>query len=63
MPRSHLNQLGTGEFPPLWTVGFGIVSLPLPRTSLIGRDESVVEVRRLVGANRLVTLTGVGGCG
>ena len=59
----HLNQLGTGEFPPLWTVGFGIVSLPLPRTSLIGRDESVVEVRRLLGANRLVTLTGVGGCG
>jgi predicted ATPase/class 3 adenylate cyclase len=59
----HLSQLGDVEFPPLWTVGFGIVSLPLPRTSLIGRDESVVEVRRLLGANRLVTLTGVGGCG
>jgi predicted ATPase len=59
----HLSQLGTEEFPPLWTVGTGIVSLPSPRTSLVGREESVDEVRRLVGAHRLVTLTGVGGCG
>jgi len=59
----HLNQIGTVEFPPLWTVGVGIVALPSPRTSLVGREESVEEVRRLVGANRLVTLVGVGGCG
>jgi predicted ATPase/class 3 adenylate cyclase len=59
----HLNQLGTTAFPPLWSVGAGIVSLPSPRTSLVGREESVEEVRRLVGQHRLVTLVGVGGCG
>ena len=59
----HLSQLGIKEFPPLWSVGTGIVSLPSPRTSLVGREEAVEQVRRLVGANRLVTLTGVGGCG
>lgn len=61
--RVHLNQLGTHSFPPLWSVGAGIVSLPSPRTSLIGREESVEEVRHLVGKHRLVTLVGVGGCG
>jgi predicted ATPase/class 3 adenylate cyclase len=59
----HLNQLGTESFPPLWSIGAGIVSLPLPRTSLIGRKEAVEEVRRILGAHRLVTLVGVGGCG
>ena len=59
----HINQLGTMEFPPLWTIGVGIVALPSPRTSLVGRDEAVLEVRRLLAGNRLVTLTGVGGCG
>jgi predicted ATPase len=59
----HLHQLGTVEFPPLLSVGKGIVSLPSPRTSLVGREAAVEEVRKLVGAHRLVTLTGVGGCG
>ena len=59
----HLSQLGDTEFPPLWSVGAGIVSLPSPRTSLVGRDEAIDDVRRLVAAHRLVTLTGVGGCG
>jgi class 3 adenylate cyclase len=59
----HLNQLGTEAFPPLGSVGTGIVSLPSPRTSLVGREASVAEVRELIGAHRLVTLTGVGGCG
>lgn len=59
----HLNQLGALEFPALGTVGAGIVSLPSPRTSLVGREDSVHQVRRLIGAHRLVTLTGVGGCG
>ena len=40
-----------------------IVSLPSPRTSFVGRDESVATVRRLLAAEQLVTLTGVGGCG
>ena len=59
----HLSQLGAEEFPPLWSVGVGIVSLPSPRTSLVGREEAADQVRRLVAAHRLVTLTGVGGCG
>ena len=59
----HLSQLGTEAFPPLGSVGTGIVSLPSPRTSLVGREAEVEEVRKLVGAHRLVTLTGVGGCG
>lgn len=59
----HLNQLGDEEFPPLWSLGAGIVSLPLPRTSLVGREESVKQVRKLLGIHRLVTVTGVGGCG
>lgn len=59
----HLSQLGEEEFPPLWSLGAGIVSLPLPRTSLVGREESVRQVRSLLGTHRLVTVTGVGGCG
>ena len=59
----HLNQFGEEEFPPLWSLGAGIVSLPLPRTSLVGREESVRQVRSLLGSHRLVTVTGVGGCG
>ncbi|HVA08764.1 MAG TPA: adenylate/guanylate cyclase domain-containing protein, partial [Acidimicrobiales bacterium] len=54
----HLSQLGTEEFPPLSSIGIGIVFLPSPRTSLVGRDDSVDDVRRLIGAHRLVTLTG-----
>jgi predicted ATPase/DNA-binding CsgD family transcriptional regulator len=40
-------------------------NLPTPRSSLIGRERDVSEVTRLVleGTERLVTLTGVGGCG
>ena len=59
----HLSQLGETVFPPLSSIGRSTVYLPLPRTSLVGRDESVEELRRLVAGHRLVTLTGVGGCG
>ena len=39
--------------------------LPLPRTSLVGREREVAELLDLLrnGAERLITLTGVGGCG
>ncbi|MGZ4138088.1 MAG: AfsR/SARP family transcriptional regulator, partial [Actinomycetota bacterium] len=59
----RLLQLGAGDFPPLRTVSVGMVSVPSPRTSLVGREAEVIEVRKLVAAHRLVTLTGVGGCG
>jgi predicted ATPase/DNA-binding SARP family transcriptional activator len=38
-------------------------NLPAPVTSLIGRDESVARVRKLLDGARLVTLTGPGGVG
>jgi predicted ATPase len=40
-------------------------NLPAPRTSLIGREDDVAAVRRVLpqAQGRLVTLTGAGGCG
>ncbi len=38
-------------------------NLPLPLTSFVGREAEVEEVRGMVHRGRLVTLTGVGGCG
>src|SRR5262245_10620821 len=37
--------------------------LPAPLTSFIGREAELAELARLLGADRLVTLTGAGGCG
>ncbi len=59
----HLSQLGEETFPPIAVAVSSTVRLPSPRTSLVGRDESVEEVRGLLQRSRLVTLTGVGGCG
>ena len=38
-------------------------NLPLPATSLIGRDREANELERLLQRTRLLTLTGVGGAG
>ena len=38
-------------------------NLPTELTSFIGRERELAEVKRLLGAGRLVTLTGVGGVG
>ncbi|MEU6989820.1 BTAD domain-containing putative transcriptional regulator [Streptomyces sp. NPDC046465] len=40
-----------------------LTNLPAQLTDLIGRDQAVTRVRDLVGAGRLVTLTGPGGVG
>ncbi|MGY1619549.1 BTAD domain-containing putative transcriptional regulator [Geodermatophilus sp. SYSU D00691] len=37
--------------------------LPVPLTTLVGREEAIPAVRRLLAAHRLVTLTGPGGAG
>ncbi len=38
-------------------------NLPVPSSELIGRDDSVTEIRARLGTARLVTLTGPGGVG
>ena len=38
-------------------------SLPAPATALLGRDQDIARVTELVGEQRLVTLTGMGGVG
>ena len=38
-------------------------NLPMPATSLIGREQILADLMELVRAHRLVTLTGVGGVG
>ena len=38
-------------------------NLPLQSTSLIGRDQELVELARVLDTTRLLTLTGVGGVG
>ena len=38
-------------------------NLPLQRTSFVGREQEVEEVKRLLVTTQLLTLTGAGGCG
>jgi len=38
-------------------------NLPLQLTNFIGRESEIISVERLLATTRLVTLTGVGGCG
>jgi class 3 adenylate cyclase len=51
------------QFPPLRTLPSHPTNLTAPPTALIGRDEELVAVERLLGheSSRLVTLTGPGG--
>jgi predicted ATPase len=56
-------QLGGDDFPPLKTLDALPGNLPMQRTSFIGRAAEVQALGARVGAERLVTLTGVGGVG
>lgn len=38
-------------------------NLPAARTRFIGREEALAELTRLLPSSRLLTLTGIGGCG
>jgi predicted ATPase/class 3 adenylate cyclase len=51
------------DFPALASSTAAGTRLPSPLTSFIGREAEVDAVCRLLGDHRLVTLTGVGGCG
>jgi predicted ATPase/DNA-binding SARP family transcriptional activator/DNA-binding CsgD family transcriptional regulator len=56
VPRS-----GAGAIPGKATGGKH--NLPLSRTSFVGREIEVLEVKRLLAMTKLLTLTGAGGCG
>ncbi len=51
------------DFPPLRSLDAHRHNLPIQLTSFIGRTREIAEVKRLLGAARLVTLTGSGGAG
>ncbi len=38
-------------------------NLPVPRTRFIGRESALADLARLLRSTRLLTLTGIGGCG
>jgi predicted ATPase/class 3 adenylate cyclase len=62
----QLSTLGAAcVFPPLRSLGNPALlhNLPTQLTPFIGRGRELAEVRRLVEAARLVTLTGAGGAG
>jgi predicted ATPase/DNA-binding CsgD family transcriptional regulator len=51
------------EFPPLRSLDVLANNLPLQVTSFVGRGRELAVVEELLGRERLVTLTGSGGCG
>jgi len=51
------------DFPPLASLDPGRHNLPAQLTSFIGRRGELADVARLLRDERLVTLTGSGGCG
>jgi predicted ATPase/class 3 adenylate cyclase/DNA-binding CsgD family transcriptional regulator len=50
-------------FPPLRSLDALPNNLPVALSSFIGRERELAELGRLLGEDRLVTLTGTGGCG
>jgi len=52
-----------GRFPPVQGAGRCADNLPVPRSSMVGRDRDVARVTGLLQQHRIVTLTGVGGVG
>jgi predicted ATPase len=55
--------LARSAVPPKPTAAPRAQNLPIPLSSFIGREREQAEVTRLLSRSRLVTLTGVGGCG
>jgi predicted ATPase len=51
------------EFPSLRSMESYVTTLPAQRTTLIGRNELIGEIRRLLLDHRLVSLLGPGGVG
>ncbi len=59
----HVFQVGGGSFPALASSDRLPGNLPEQATSFVGRQSEVAELVAMVGAHRLVTLTGGGGVG
>jgi predicted ATPase/DNA-binding SARP family transcriptional activator/DNA-binding CsgD family transcriptional regulator len=68
----HLrDEIAAGRLPPAPSAGptrvepsvAGRHNLPTPRTSFVGREREIVEVKRTLSMTRLLTLTGAGGSG
>ena len=51
------------DFPPLRSLETFRHNLPVQRTSFVGREEELEDLRTLLASTRLVTLVGVGGTG
>jgi hypothetical protein len=51
------------DFPPLKSFDALPNNLPIQLTSFIGREHEIAEIKDLLFKTRLLTLTGVGGCG
>ncbi len=51
------------DFPPLRSIDVSPSNLPVDLTSFVGRDAELREVRDALQRQRVVTLTGTGGCG
>ncbi len=51
------------DFPPLRSMSGFVTTLPAQRTSLIGRDELIGRIRRMLLEHRLISLIGPGGAG
>jgi predicted ATPase/DNA-binding SARP family transcriptional activator/DNA-binding CsgD family transcriptional regulator len=70
--RALMEEIATGRFPPPnrpLSPPKGEIfdpprhNLPATRTSFVGRDREIVEVKRALSMTRLLTLTGAGGSG
>lgn len=63
----HLFQLEIAglptDFPALRSLDARPNNLPIQLTSFVGRNRDLIELSRLLGTSRLVTLTGAGGSG
>lgn len=59
----RLWQLDNGDHPALATLKAALHNLPRQASEFIGRERDIREVLDLIGRHRLVTVTGVGGCG
>ena len=61
-PTTVLRMPG-GSMPSSRAGSSGVGRIPVPLTRLIGRAREIRAVQQLLSSNRLVTLTGPGGCG